>query len=85
MPLTSCITMSVSTRLKVFSLEGFERFAAAAGQLDGVALALERGGDHGADRGFVVDDENARRFALTCAAYRREGRWSNRVSSDVPS
>ena len=50
-------------------LENFESVAAVAGLLNGVALALEGGGDHGADGRFVVDNENPRRLTRTCVAF----------------
>ena len=45
-------------------LENFQAFAAAGSELDVVALALERGADHGADMGLVVDDQNPGGTAL---------------------
>ena len=48
--------------------QSFEGFAAPAGQLDRVSLALERGSDHGAHRGFVVDHKNA--HGLPCSLLR---------------
>ncbi len=65
---TSFITMSVRTRLKVFSSEEHrERTAAVGGLLDcGIPGAQERQRNHGADGGLVVDDENARVCAHEC-------------------
>jgi hypothetical protein len=39
-------------------LECFEGFASSTGHFDVVSLALERSGDHGPHRGFVIDHEN---------------------------
>ena len=63
MPLTSLHHDVSEHQVEGVQLESFESFAAAAGLLDVVALALEGGGDHGAHGSFVVDDENARGLA----------------------
>src|ERR1700722_17516220 len=56
-------------KIKGVQLQSVESVAAVGGLLDCVSLALKSGGDHGADGGLVVDDENARGFARTNVAF----------------
>ena len=65
-------------QVEVVELESFEGLAPTAGQFDVVSLALECGSDHGAHRGFVIDDKNPRGLA-GCLASAECGRGVRRL------
>ena len=50
-------------QIEVVELESLNGLIGSAGHLDGKSLALQRGGNHGAHRGLIVDDKNAHELA----------------------